>query len=49
MVSALSAVHLLMAMCASSRTPGLLQWLMYWVCYAVLLSLEQVAWPVLRW
>lgn len=25
------------------------QWLMYWVCYAVLLSLEQVAWPFLVW
>lgn len=25
------------------------QWLMYWVCYSVLLSVEQVAWPFLIW
>ncbi|KAL4440003.1 hypothetical protein ABPG75_003004 [Micractinium tetrahymenae] len=25
------------------------QWLMYWVCYATLLSLEQVAWAFLIW
>ncbi|KAL4423434.1 hypothetical protein ABPG77_005386 [Micractinium sp. CCAP 211/92] len=25
------------------------QWLMYWVCYATMLSLEQVAWSFLIW